>query len=146
MRRILTWLALILFALTSFAKAQSTAITLQVTDTDGQAWWNGSYTVQLYDPTAVKQGPWNINGTDTPVPNQSQKGALDAGGAASFTVTPNSVIVPSGSIWQLNVCAIASSHCYRTSFIAVGSTHFSRLAASSSPVMNPFLVKTDRHE
>ena len=132
--KLVGWWGVCLLVCVLAARAQSTAVTLQVTDTDGQQWWDGSYSIQLYDPNALQQGPWFIKGTSTQV-NSNQAGALNGTGGASFTVTTNSVIVPSGSIWQINACAFASAYCYRTTFTAVGSTQTLTLAPPP-PVVN----------
>jgi hypothetical protein len=90
---------LLLATLVTRSVAQSTAVTFQVVDTDGQTWNNGSWTVQLTSPPGVPSNNYLISGTSTVVPNQSQSGTLDASGNGSLSVTPNCSIAPAGTQW-----------------------------------------------
>lgn len=85
--------------------AQSTAVSLNVTDADGQTWNNGTWSVTLVPTPGATGGPYFIMGTVTPVPNQLQSGTLDGSGNVSLTLTPNTSIAPSKSLWRFTVCS-----------------------------------------
>ena len=124
----------ILLLLSALAAAQSTSVTLQVTDTpDGQPWNNGNWSAVLVSmPGAVNTGPpFFISGTNTSVPNQRQNGALSGTGGTAFTLTPNASISPAGTAWQLTVCPQATSPCFTQFVIAVGATQNVTLNPSS---------------
>src|SRR6266568_1855286 len=105
MRRKLLLTLLTIASLASFASAQSTSVTLQVTDAASQSWNNGSWTVALNSLRgATNYGPpFNLVGGGT-APNQTQSGLLNASGGASLTLTPNASVLPSQSGWQFSVC------------------------------------------
>jgi len=106
----------------TLCQGQSTSVTLQVTDLDVQTWNNGKWSVQLTSPPGVPCCNYNILGTNTPVPNQQQSGALSGTGGASLTVTPNTSIAPAGTQWTFQVCPQASpSPCFQQSFTITGA-------------------------
>jgi hypothetical protein len=100
----------ILFALG--ANAQTTNITLQVTDAGGQSWNNGTWTVVLSSPPGVSPygPPFFILGTSNPVPNQTQSGVLSGTGSGTMTLTQNSGIAPALSQWKYTVCPQANTN------------------------------------
>src|SRR5229473_5292008 len=88
-------LTLVWLFLTTLAWGQTTSVTLQVTDADGQSWGNGTWSVVLTTPPGNPVPPlFKIFGTNTTVPNQQQGGILSLTGLASLTVTPNASIAP----------------------------------------------------
>src|SRR5208337_4467026 len=105
---------LLLCLLTFGVNAQTTNVTLQVTDLGGQAWNNGTWSVTLVSPPGVSQygPPFYLIGTTTNVPNQSQSGALGATGSGTMTLTQNAGIAPSLSQWKFQVCPQATSSCF----------------------------------
>jgi len=111
---------LILSLLTFGATAQTTNLTIQVTDASSQTWNNGTWSVVLVSPPGVVPfgPPFFLFGTTTPVPGQTQSGSLNATGAATMTLTQNSGILPSLSQWRFLVCPNATSVCF-TQFITV---------------------------
>jgi hypothetical protein len=105
-------------------QAQTTSVTLQVTDAGAQAWNNGTWTAVLSSlPGASNYGPpFNIINNGGTVPNQTQTGSLSGTGGASLTATPNSVVTPANSQWKFTVCPQASPvQCY-TQFVTVTNT------------------------
>jgi hypothetical protein len=104
LKKLLLLLTIVLFP--TLADAQSTSVTLQVTDAGSQSWNNGSYTVVLKSQQGATNfgPPFNLVGGGGTVPNQTQSGALSATGGASFTLTPNASVLPSQSGWQFSVC------------------------------------------
>lgn len=113
----------ILLFFASVAQAQTTSVTLQVTDLGGQAWNLGTWSVVLVSKQgAVPFGPpFNIPGSG-PVPNQFQTGNFDATGTATMVLTQNSAIVPTQSQWRFTVCPQATSPCFDQAFIIAGAT------------------------
>lgn len=103
--KLMLWLALTVAPL----MGQSTSVTLNVSDADGQAWANGAYTANLYSPPGVPGFPYFRLGTTTAVPNQNQAGNLDGAGSAALTFTPNASIAPAGTKWQFVVCPNSST-------------------------------------
>jgi hypothetical protein len=103
---------------------QTTSVTIQVTDTDGQSWNNGTWTATLYSPPGVPSNSYKILGTNTIVPNQTQSGALSSSGGASLTVTPNTSIVPTGTQWQFTFCPEATpTQCPQYSYSITGASY-----------------------
>lgn len=120
--RKLSFLTLFLFLILfpSSLLAQSTTVTLQVTDADGQTWNNGTWTVNGLVLAGASK--FTIVGTNTVVPNQSQTGTLSATGGATFTLTPNASIAPFGSQWSITVCPQATSSCLTSLSTIAGAT------------------------
>lgn len=123
MKRLLTLIALALICLVTQAVGQSTFVTLQATDSDGQTWNNGTWTATLYSPPGVPAGNYVIAGSNTPVPNQQQNGSLNSSGGSSLTVTPNLSIFPSGTQWQFQFCPLATpAACIQFALAVNGAT------------------------
>src|SRR5229473_1781721 len=118
-------LLLTIVSLPSLVDAQSTTVTLQVTDAGAQSWNNGSWSVVLVNkPGATPFGPpFNLVAGGT-VPNQSQSGSLNGTGGASLTLTPNASIVPSQSVWSFNVCPAQGIpfQCFAQTITIVGAS------------------------
>ncbi len=103
--------------------AQTTNVTLQVTDVDGQTWNNGTWSVQLTSPPGVPCCNYKISGTSTAVPNQSQSGSLGNTGVSALVVTPNTSIAPTGTQWSFTVCPQAApTPCYTQAFNVTGAS------------------------
>ncbi len=104
------------FLLPQLASAQTTSVTLQVTDAGSQSWNNGTWSATLQTPPGVNPvgPPFFQLGTSTPVPNQSQSGALSGTGSASMTLSQNAFISPARSQWNFTVCGrtTAINNCY----------------------------------
>ena len=131
MKRLFIFVVMLLGA--TLASAQSTSVTLQVTDLDAQTWNNGSWSVQLVSPPGVPCCNYVIIGGGT-VPNQQQSGALSGTGGATFTVTPNTSIAPTGTKWSFQVCAQAApTPCFTQQFTITG--------ASQTVTINPPAIR-----
>lgn len=115
---------LFLFALS--CEAQTTSLTLTVTDAGGQSWNNGTWSVLLVSaPGSVPAGPpFYQTGTSTPVPNQSQSGLLSTTGTASITLTQTAGITPIGTRWSFTVCGQTSAinNCFTQAVVITAST------------------------
>jgi hypothetical protein len=107
------------------ADAQSTSVTLQVTDAGSQSWNNGTWTVVLKSQVGATNfgPPFNLVGGGT-VPNQTQSGALSGTGGASMTLTPNASVLPSLSGWQFSVCPQQGipAQCFVQTFTVSGAS------------------------
>lgn len=129
-------IVLVLFLGTLSSNAQTTNVTIQVTDAGGQSWNNGSWQATLVTPPGVVPfgPPFFLVGTQTPVPNQNQTGVLSGSGSATITMTQNSVILPALSQWKITVCALttAANNCF-VQFTVV-------TAATSLTITPPTLV------
>lgn len=103
--------------------AQTTSVTLQVTDTDGQSWNNGSYTAQLVMPPGQPQPQaFVIAGTTTVVPNQFQSAGLNSTGGGSLIVTPNASIAPGGSQWAFTFNPLATPAASYQTLVTISGT------------------------
>lgn len=118
-----------LFALATVATtiAQTTAVTLNVTDADAQTWNNGTWDATLVPAQGIT-GPFFVTGTATPVPNQHQSGALNGSGSAAITLNSTNQISPGGTQWLFVVCPNATSPCFNQSSTIQGATQTLNLA------------------
>lgn len=118
--------------LSSLAFSQSTNVSFQVTDTDGQTWNNGTWVVQIQPLTGtIATNTFKIAATGAPVPNLIQSGALNGSGQGSVTVTPNSAINPVGSQWSFTVCPQANSPCFTLVTFIFGATQSLTIAPTA---------------
>lgn len=117
-------LVLLCATLVCACQAQVTSVSFQVTDTDGQTWNKGTWTVQLSVPAGQQQpAQFLILGTTTPVPNQTQTGLLNTSGAGSATLTPNASIAPGNTQWTFNFCPLATpAACLQQSYVISGTS------------------------
>lgn len=100
-------LALLLLAgasISSYAQVLSTSAT--ITDSDGQIWANGSYSIQIYSPNGT---PY-YNGT--PVPTTVITGTLDGTGAfTGVSLYNTSTITPINASYTFILCSKTSAPC-----------------------------------
>src|SRR6266850_3239940 len=140
LRKALLLTLLTILSFPSLVEAQSTSVTLQVTDAAAQAWSNGSWSVLLVSqPGASTFGPpFNLVGGGT-VPNQSQSGALNGAGGASMTLTPNASITPTSSQWKFTVCPGPNlfAQCFTQSVTIGGSSQTVTLTPPAASTTNP---------
>lgn len=126
---IISFLLITLATTTVFA--QTTSVTIQATDADGQTWNNGTWAAQLLPASGIT-GPFFIKGTTTPVPN-NLGGALNGSGSATATFTSTTNIAPAGTQWQITVCPQATSVCFTQSTTIQG--------ASQNVTINPPAIR-----
>jgi hypothetical protein len=123
-RFVLLILGLILCA--SAAKAQSTAVTASVIDTDGTIWVNGTWKVEFVpNPSNPNINQYYLNGIKlypTYASSLSQSGSLN-GGTVTINTLDNSQITPEGSMWKFTFCPMASSACGSLVIPTTGSTY-----------------------
>ena len=113
------WLWSILVLLALPIEAQTTAVTATISDTSGQVWNNGSYTITFF-PVPGKPGPYFYNGN--PFSPQVYTGFMSNTGVLSISLPSNNFITPSGNLWTFTVCPQASSSCEAVNLSARWST------------------------
>lgn len=94
------------------AMGQISVVSGTITDSSGQVWANGSWSISLYKVPG-NPGPYYNSGTTTPVATP-YSGTLDGSGDMTATIQRNSFISPAGTQWTFQVCPQASSPCYST--------------------------------
>lgn len=106
------YLLLLLFFCT-YLSAQTTSISATVTDSDGQTWNNGIYTLQFIpNPSQPNLSIYNINGVPLDQSLLLQKGVLsNIGVLSTISIYDNTLVSPVGSSWQLTLCPQASVQC-----------------------------------
>jgi hypothetical protein len=117
------YLLMFLILGSSLASAQSLSVTATITDTDGQTWNNGTFSVQIFSPNGT---PY-YNGT--PVSRALQMGSMNGSGVLSVTLNNTSTITPSGALYTWTICPQASVKC-STFNTQVITTNLSTLLSS----------------
>lgn len=97
--------------------AEATTVTATVQDPSTQVFANGTWAV-IFRPTPGATGPFNVNGVAF---TQSFSGVMNGSGVLSVTLTDNSTITPSGSLWTFKVCPNASFPCTSVDIRITGS-------------------------
>lgn len=125
--------SLLIVLASALAVAQTTSVTLQVTDTpDGQSWNNGTYSATLVLQPGAPVQPFQLLPVfgGGPVTPTAVSGNLSGSGGASFTLTSNTAIAPASNTgWRVVVCPLASADCFRTTVVITG--------ASQTVTLNP---------
>ena len=80
---------------------QQVTVSATVQDSDGQLWVGGSYQVTLVRPGGLPNFYCTYTGTNFPA---SFGGTLDGTGSFSVQLTTTACIVPTGSLWQFQIC------------------------------------------
>jgi hypothetical protein len=94
MRKLL--IAALLFFLTPALWAQSTSLTMNVTDSGSVVWANGTYTLSFVGQPNSK---WSGGTLAT-----SFTGSLNSSGSVTVSIPDNNTITPSPSSWKVYVC------------------------------------------
>jgi hypothetical protein len=129
------WLLVLSFLiLPSLARAQSTTVSGQVTDSGGQAWNNGTLTATFVSnpnyPT-FPQYVWTGGALSS-----TYTGTLNGTGGYSISMSSNTAITPVGSMWQFQFCPAATSPCFELASVTVtGATQ--TLNATPSAISIP---------
>lgn len=114
--------AILLLLLPVSCLAQSTSVTLQVTDAGSQSWNSGTWSATLTAQAGSGfSKPFNLVGGGA-VPNQSQSGTLSATGGATMTLTPNASIAPVVTVWNFVACPQGSGVCYTLAVTISGAS------------------------
>ncbi|MEK6398157.1 MAG: hypothetical protein V4734_08735, partial [Terriglobus sp.] len=113
--------------------ASFTTVTATVTDTDGQAWTNGTWKAELVLPGGTFSGV-TVTAGGVPVASP-RKGMLDANGVMTATLTDTGSMDQAGVKWKLTVCPNASISPYGTTDCA---TYTAALSGATVDVTSKF--------
>lgn len=119
----------------SLVAAQTTAVTATVTDSDGQTWNNGSWSLVFTpNPSNPSIDKYNINGAPLNPSITNQSGVMNGAGTLSFSAYQNGVITPVGSTWTLTYCPNSITKCsvYNFSTGLLGSLDLSSVLSTLS--------------
>lgn len=111
---------LILLALCAgVAKAQTTAVTATaVADPNGGLYANGTWSVSFVPSLLHPNSVYLLNGSSF---TMQFSGAIDNAGTFGVTLADNSVILPSGSLWQFQLCSFGGT-CFQTQLFIAGAS------------------------
>lgn len=115
-------LAAFLLVSVKVSHCQTTSVTATLTDSDGQAWTNGTWTATLYNPSGTQQPVYTATGQ--PVPTFTQNQTLDATGTLIYNLPDNNLITPLGTRWTFTICSDTSAQCSAasTNLLITGSS------------------------
>lgn len=116
----------------------STNLTATLTDSTGQLWVNGSYSISFV-PTPGIPGPFYWNGEV--FEPEVYTGQLSDAGVLVVTLPDNFTITPSGSQWAFVLCANTSAPCTRIVVPVTGASE-DLSALFSSRIVPPILFST----
>lgn len=105
MKRFYLFFALIFFPL--FVFGQNTSVTATLTDSDGNAWANGSYTITFDNPSQGQPPVYTSTGQKI---QTLFSGSLNGSGALSVSLPDNMLVTPRGS-WDFKLCSNTSGPC-----------------------------------
>lgn len=98
------WLALSMPLL-----AQNASLNANVTDSDGQPWINGKYSISFVPPPGYTGHVYTFNGSSYTPPTVPFTGLLSASGVFQYAQIPrNDFIQPTGSQWKVCLTPLAS--------------------------------------
>jgi hypothetical protein len=106
MKKALRFIALLCLGVPAFAS--NTTVTATVTDTDGQAWFGGTFTAVLTTTgglTGSQQVP-TVGGVAVPA---TVTGILDSSGVLTASLTDTSSLDQTGGFWTITVCPQTST-------------------------------------
>lgn len=83
---------------------QTTSVTLNVTDSGSNIWANASYTVVLTPQPLGPNGPFYLQNVLMTPSQTTLTGTLNGSGSATFNVSSNPFITPTGTRWSFQVC------------------------------------------
>ena len=133
------WLGvLVAFGLcASAAFAQSTTVSVTVTDLGGQVWKNGTISY-VFQPNPSFGGTYQWNGAALPAQYLTPHTVtLNGSGAGTWTIPTSSLIAPAGSSWRYVVCPNASSSCTVINIASAGATqNISSLVTAATPAIS----------
>jgi hypothetical protein len=110
---------LLILACAASAYGQSTVTSGTILDANGQAFAGGTYNITFNPNGHVQPFQWN----GAPFTPQTYAGALDNTGSFSgISIPSTNAISPSGTLWRVTVCPLASSPCYSTNVALQGTS------------------------
>lgn len=104
--------ALLLILAASSSAQNTTMVTATITDSDGQAWVNGTWTATLYNPSGTQRPVYTNNGQMVVTLIQGQ--VMDSTGKLTYAVPDNNKITPIGTRWDFTLCSNTSAACVTT--------------------------------
>jgi len=124
---------LVLLAAAASAHAQSTSVTINVTDAGSQTWANGTY-------TALFVGDRNASWPGGALA-RSFTGALNGSGSATQSLPDNNTINPSPSFWNISVCpnsaVTVTTGCFIRQFFITGSSQTANITPPAIVITVP---------
>lgn len=118
MKKLLASLIL-LAALAIATNGQTTAVTATaVADPNGGLYANGTWSVSFVPSLLHPNAIYLLNGSPF---TMQFSGSIDNSGTFAVTVADNSIILPSGSLWQFQLCSFGGT-CFQTQLFITGST------------------------
>lgn len=100
-----------LFVLSLAAVAQTTIVTATVTDSTGQAFANASWRAELLPPFGNPQ-VLTLSGVPIPASQMVFTGVMDGTGFFTVTLSDNTLITPTGTLWKFTICSNTSAPCF----------------------------------
>jgi hypothetical protein len=117
-----TILALILLFCATGARAQTSAVTATITDSDAQTWNNGTYTI-TFVPSPTNSSPPIWNGSPmTTAQKGPYTGTLSGVGVLTVSLPDNAFITPPGSQWLFVLCSNTSAPCSQVQTTVTGAS------------------------
>lgn len=99
--------ALLMGAVSAFSQTCSNhTVTATITDSDGQAWINGTYTVTLQNPSGTQRPVCRATGVPITV---SYSGSMNGSGALSISLPDTSKVDPIGTQWVFTLQSLTSA-------------------------------------
>lgn len=112
MKKLIALMGLLPMAAWALFAASNTTVTATVTDTDGQAWTNGSWKAELVLPGGIFSGA-TITAGGVPV-RSPRSGSLNNSGVMTAVLTDTGSMDQTGVKWKITVCPNASITPYGT--------------------------------
>jgi hypothetical protein len=97
--------AVLCLGLATAAGAQTTVVTATIQDPVGQAYSNGTYSIQFHPNSGFLPSQYKWQGGSF---TQQFSGVMDGSGTFTVSIPDNAFITPSGSQWDFQVCPQAS--------------------------------------
>ena len=114
-------LAIFLLLCASCAPAQTSNVTATITDSDGQTWNNGTYSISFV-PSTTNSAPPIWNGSPmTTAQKGPYTGTLSGTGVLTVSLPDNSFITPPNSQWAFTLCSNTSAPCSTVTLIVTGA-------------------------
>lgn len=114
-------MTVIILAVAAVSRAQTSAVTATITDSDNQTWNNGSYTISFVQSSGNSAPPiWN--GTPLDSAHKLFKGFMSPSGVLTVSIPDNNFVTPSGSSWLFVLCPYSSGSCSQVQTPVIGSS------------------------
>jgi hypothetical protein len=124
-----------LAAVSLMASAQTTVLTVSVTDSTGQIWANGTWQATFFP---VPNFPNNYRWQGSAFVPQVYSGTMDNTGTFTVTLPDNNTITPAGTQWSFSVCPNATASCTVIVTPVTGATE--NLSSLFSSRVNPPVI------